>query len=1180
MAREKKFLTCDGNQAAAHVAYMFSEMAAIYPITPSSPMAENVDEWSAAGRKNLFGETVKLVEMQSEAGAAGAVHGALQAGALTTTFTASQGLLLMIPNMYKIAGELLPGVFHVTARTLATHALSIFGDHSDIYACRQTGFAMLCSSSVQEAMDLAGVAHLSAIKGRVPFMHFFDGFRTSHEIQKIEALSNEDFEGLIDKDALKAFKDNALNPDHPVTRGTAQNPDVFFQASEANNKFYDAIPDIVNDYMQKVGQITGRTHKPFEYYGAPDAENVIIAMGSVNDTIKEVIDYLAKKGEKLGLVTVHLYRPFSAKYFLNVLPKSVKRICVLDRTKECGATGDPLYLDVVEVVNEECSCKDKPMIIGGRYGLSSKDTTPAQILSVYENLKAKEPKNKFTVGIVDDVTNLSLPMLDEVSMATKGTFEAKFYGLGADGTVGANKNSIKIIGNNTDKYCQAYFAYDSKKSGGFTCSHLRFGDNPIRSPYLVTTPDFVACHVFSYLRQYEVLKGIKENGTFLLNSMYDAEETVKHLPVKIKKILAQKNINFYIINATKIAEEIGLGNRTNTILQSAFFKIASVIPYDLAVTQMKKAIEKSYGKKGENIVKMNYAAVDRGGDVTKVEVKKEWLNEDEKKDACVNNHPAFIKNVVDVINAQEGDTLPVSAFVGKENGTFPSGTSKYEKRGIASHVPMWNANNCIQCNQCSLVCPHAAIRPFLISTKEMNELKGVETIKANGKEFEGLQFRVQIDPLDCTGCGNCVDVCPAKTKALEMKPIAERQEDVKLWDTMIEKVSNKANLTDITKSIKNSQFSQPLFEFSGACAGCGETPYIKLITQLFGSRMMVANATGCSSIYGGSCPSMPYTTNEEGRGPAWANSLFEDNAEFGLGMAVATRKMRDRVEELMRKGLTCTCCSDEQKVLFQLWIDNRENAEITEKVYKQLIPLCEKCSCDTCKAIIENKQYIIKKSQWIFGGDGWGYDIGYGGLDHVIASGENVNILVVDTEVYSNTGGQASKATPMGAIAKFAASGKRVRKKDLGMIATTYGYVYVAQVSIGANPSQYIKALKEAEAYNGPSLIIAYAPCINHGIKAGMGKTQAEQKKAVECGYWQLWRYNPELAKEGKNPFSLDSQEPNWDNFQPFIDGEVRYNSLKKAFPEQAAELFNAAEENAKWRYASYKRMSTMDWNK
>ncbi|MCH3924294.1 MAG: pyruvate:ferredoxin (flavodoxin) oxidoreductase [Bacteroidales bacterium] len=1180
MAREKKFLTCDGNQAAAHVAYMFSEMAAIYPITPSSPMAENVDEWSAAGRKNLFGETVKLVEMQSEAGAAGAVHGALQAGALTTTFTASQGLLLMIPNMYKIAGELLPGVFHVTARTLATHALSIFGDHSDIYACRQTGFAMLCSSSVQEAMDLAGVAHLSAIKGRVPFMHFFDGFRTSHEIQKIEALSNEDFDGLIDKDALKAFKDNALNPDHPVTRGTAQNPDVFFQASEASNKFYDAIPDIVNDYMQKVGQVTGRVHKPFEYYGAEDAENIIIAMGSVNDTIKEVIDYLAKKGEKLGLVTVHLYRPFSAKYFLNVLPKSVKRICVLDRTKECGATGDPLYLDVVEVVNNECSCKEKPMVIGGRYGLSSKDTTPAQILSVYENLKAKQPKNKFTVGIVDDVTNLSLPMLDEVSMATKGTFEAKFYGLGADGTVGANKNSIKIIGNNTDKYCQAYFAYDSKKSGGFTCSHLRFGDNPIRSPYLVTTPDFVACHVFSYLRQYEVLKGIKENGTFLLNSMFDAQETVKHLPVKIKKILAQKNINFYIINATKIAEEIGLGNRTNTILQSAFFKIASVIPYDLAVTQMKKAIEKSYGKKGENIVKMNYAAVDRGGDVTKVEVKKEWLNEDEKKDACVNNHPAFIKNVVDVINAQEGDTLPVSAFVGKENGTFPSGTSKYEKRGIASHVPMWNANNCIQCNQCSLVCPHAAIRPFLINEKEMNELKGVQTIKANGKEFEGLQFRVQIDPLDCTGCGNCVDVCPAKTKALEMKPITERQEDIKLWDAMIEKVSNKANLTDITKSIKNSQFSKPLFEFSGACAGCGETPYIKLITQLFGSRMMVANATGCSSIYGGSCPSMPYTTNEEGRGPAWANSLFEDNAEFGLGMAVATRKMRDRVEDLMRKGLTCSCCSDEQKVLFQLWIDNRENAEITEKVYKELIPLCEKCSCDTCKAIIENKQYIIKKSQWIFGGDGWGYDIGYGGLDHVIASGENVNILVVDTEVYSNTGGQASKATPMGAIAKFAASGKRVRKKDLGMIATTYGYVYVAQVSIGANPSQYIKALKEAEAYDGPSLIIAYAPCINHGIKAGMGKTQAEQKKAVECGYWQLWRYNPELANEGKNPFSLDSQEPNWDNFQAFIDGEVRYNSLKKAFPEQAAELFNAAEENAKWRYASYKRMSTMDWNK
>lgn len=1177
MAKEKKFLTCDGNQAAAHVAYMFSECAAIYPITPSSPMAEYVDEWSANGRKNLFDETVKLVEMQSEAGASGAVHGSLQAGALTTTFTASQGLLLMIPNMYKIAGELLPAVFHVTARTIAAHALSIFGDHSDVYACRQTGFAMLASSSVQEAMDLAAVAHLSAIKGRVPFMHFFDGFRTSHEIQKIEALSNEDLLPLVDWQAIKRFKDNALNPEHPVTRGTAQNPDVFFQAREACNSFYNAIPDIVNEYMKQVGKITGRTHKPFEYYGAPDAENIIVAMGSISDTIKEVIDYLAGKGEKLGIVTVHLYRPFSSKYFFDVLPKSVKRICVLDRTKEAGATGDPLYLDVVEMFN---GCQNKPMIIGGRYGLSSKDTTPAQMIAVFENLKKAQPKNKFTVGIVDDVTNLSLTVGEEISMATAGTFEAKFYGLGADGTVGANKNSIKIIGNNTNKYCQAYFSYDSKKSGGFTCSHLRFGDNVIRSPYLVTTPDFVACHVFSYLRQYEVLKGIKNGGTFLLNSMYDEKETVEHLPAKVKKILAANNINFYIINATKIAEEIGLGNRTNTILQSAFFKIANVIPYDLAVEKMKEAIVKSYGKKGENIVNMNYAAVDRGGDVCKIEVKKEWLEADESKDVKANNHPEFIKNVVDVINAQEGDCLPVSAFVGREDGTFPAGTAKYEKRGIASFVPKWTASNCIQCNQCALVCPHAAIRPFLIDEKEEKLLpSGTQTVKANGKEFEGLKFRMQVSPLDCTGCGNCADVCPAKTKALEMVPMREDNEDKELWDLISEKVTNKSELTDVSKNIKNSQFAQPLFEFSGACAGCGETPYIKLISQLFGTRMMVANATGCSSIYSASCPSMPYTTDANGRGPAWANSLFEDNAEFGLGMATATRKMRDRVESLMRKGLECEKCSAEEKALFKQWIDNREDAKSTQEVYDKLVPMLQKCSCETCERIYENRQFIVKKSQWIIGGDGWGYDIGYGGLDHVIASGENVNILVVDTEVYSNTGGQSSKATPIGAVAKFAASGKRVKKKDLGMIATTYGYVYVAQVSIGANPAQYIKALREAEAYDGPSLIIAYAPCINHGIKAGMGKTQAEQKKAVECGYWHLWRYNPELAKQGQNPFSLDSKEPDWSKFQAFIDGEVRYNSLKKAFPEEAAELFKASEVNAKWRYNSYKRMAEMNWN-
>ena len=1176
MAKEKKFLTCDGNQAAAHIAYMFSECAAIYPITPSSPMAENVDEWAANGRQNIFGEDVKLVEMQSEAGAAGALHGSLQAGALSTTFTASQGLLLMIPNMYKIAGELLPGVLHVTARTVASQALSIFGDHSDVYACRQTGFAMLASGSVQEVMDLAGIAHLSAIKSRVPFLHFFDGFRTSHEIQKIEALSNDDMLSLLDKDALRAFRQRALNPENPVTRGTAQNPDVFFQAREASNPYYDAVADIVADYMDKVSAITGRTYKPFEYYGAKDAENILVAMGSITDTIKETIDYMNAKGEKVGLIICHLYRPFSSKYFFDVLPESVKKICVLDRTKEPGANGEPLYLDVVELFNNK---ENRPMIIGGRYGLSSKDTTPSQIISVYNNLKSNQPKNQFTIGIVDDVTFHSLELLPEISMAQAGTFEAKFYGLGADGTVGANKNSIKIIGDNTDKYCQAYFAYDSKKSGGFTCSHLRFGDTPIRSPYLVTTPDFVACHVFPYLTMYDVLKGIKENGTFLLNSMYNAEDTVKHLPNKIKRILAEKKINFYIINATEIAEEIGLGNRTNTILQSAFFKIANVIPYELAVTQMKKAIEKSYGKKGEDIVKMNYAAVDRGGDITKVEVDSSWKSLVDEKHDSINNRPDFIKNVVDVINAQDGDDLPVSAFTGREDGTFPAGTSQYEKRGIATAVPTWISENCIQCNQCSYVCPHAAIRPFLIDEKEMANLpNSTSTLKAIGKEYEGLQFRIQVSPLDCTGCGNCVDVCPAKTKALELKPLIEQDEEIARWNHISENVTYKSYLVDRDKNIKSSQFAKPLFEFSGACAGCGETPYIKLITQLFGERMMVANATGCSSIYGGSCPSMPYTVNEDGHGPAWANSLFEDNAEFGLGMHIGVTKLRDRIEKLMREGLSCSTCSDKEKELFQKWIDNRENSKITKEIYDSLLPLLEKCGCDICKEIYDLKHYIVKKSQWIFGGDGWAYDIGYGGLDHVLASGENVNILVMDTEVYSNTGGQASKATPVGAIAKFAAAGKRIRKKDLGMIATTYGYVYVAQVSMGANQAQYLKAIKEAEAYDGPSLIIAYSPCINHGLKSGMGKTQEEGKRAVECGYWHLWRYNPALAEQGQNPFVIDSKEPQWDKFQDFILGEVRYNSLKKAFPAEADELFASAEENAKWRYNSYLRMSGQDW--
>lgn len=1176
MAKEKKFLTCDGNQAAAHIAYMFSECAAIYPITPSSPMAENVDEWAANGRQNIFGEDVKLVEMQSEAGAAGALHGSLQAGALSTTFTASQGLLLMIPNMYKIAGELLPGVLHVTARTVASQALSIFGDHSDVYACRQTGFAMLASGSVQEVMDLAGIAHLSAIKSRVPFLHFFDGFRTSHEIQKIEALSNDDMLSLLDKDALRAFRQRALNPENPVTRGTAQNPDVFFQAREASNPYYDAVADIVADYMDKVSAITGRTYKPFEYYGAKDAENILVAMGSITDTIKETIDYMNAKGEKVGLVICHLYRPFSSKYFFDVLPESVKKICVLDRTKEPGANGEPLYLDVVELFNNK---ENRPMIIGGRYGLSSKDTTPSQIISVYNNLKSNQPKNQFTIGIVDDVTFHSLELLPEISMAQQGTFEAKFYGLGADGTVGANKNSIKIIGDNTNKYCQAYFAYDSKKSGGFTCSHLRFGDTPIRSPYLVTTPDFVACHVFPYLTMYDVLKGIKENGTFLLNSMYNAEDTVKHLPNKIKRILAEKKINFYIINATEIAEEIGLGNRTNTILQSAFFKIANVIPYELAVTQMKKAIDKSYGNKGEDIVKMNYAAVDRGGDITKVKVDSSWTSLVDEKHDSINNRPDFIKNVVDVINAQDGDDLPVSAFTGREDGTFPAGTSQYEKRGIATAVPTWISENCIQCNQCSYVCPHAAIRPFLIDEKEMANLpNSTSTLKAIGKEYEGLQFRIQVSPLDCTGCGNCIDVCPAKTKALELKPLIEQDEEIARWNHISENVTYKSHLVDREKNIKSSQFAKPLFEFSGACAGCGETPYIKLITQLFGERMMVANATGCSSIYGGSCPSMPYTVNEDGHGPAWANSLFEDNAEFGLGMHIGVTKLRDRIEKLMREGLSCSTCSDKEKELFQKWIDNRENSKITKEVYDSLLPLLEKCGCDICKEIYDIKHYIVKKSQWIFGGDGWAYDIGYGGLDHVLASGENVNILVMDTEVYSNTGGQASKATPVGAIAKFAASGKRIRKKDLGMIATTYGYVYVAQVSMGANQAQYLKAIKEAEAYDGPSLIIAYSPCINHGLKSGMGKTQEEGKRAVECGYWHLWRYNPALAEQGQNPFVMDSKEPQWDKFQDFILGEVRYNSLKKAFPAEADELFASAEENAKWRYNSYLRMSGQDW--
>jgi len=1176
MAKDKKFLTCDGNQAAAHIAYMFSEVAAIYPITPSSTMAEYVDEWAAAGRKNIFDETVLVEEMQSEAGAAGAVHGSLQAGALTTTFTASQGLLLMIPNMYKIAGELLPTVFHVTARALAAQALSIFGDHQDVMAARQTGFAMLMTGSVQEVMDLAGVAHLATLKSRVPFMHIFDGFRTSHEIQKIESLSNEDLAQFIDMDSLNAFRGRALNPENPVARGTAQNPDIYFQSREAANPFYEAVPAIVEEYMEKLSTVTGRKYNLFDYYGAPDADRVIVAMGSVTEAIRETIDYLAGKGEKVGLVAVHLYRPFSAKHLRAAVPSTVKRIAVLDRTKEPGAPGEPLYLDIKDSFYGQ---PNAPIIVGGRYGLSSKDTTPAQILAVYENLAMNESRNDFTIGIVDDVTFKSLPKKAEIVLEN-GPYEAKFYGLGADGTVGANKNSIKIIGDNTNKYCQAYFAYDSKKSGGFTCSHLRFGNLPIRSTYLVNTPDFVACHVPAYLRLYDVTRGLKKNGTFLLNSIWSAEETKKHLPDYVKAYLAKNNISLYIIDATEIAQQIGLGNRTNTILQSAFFKITGVIPYELAVEQMKKFIVKSYGKKGEKVVNMNNAAVDRGSEITKVEIPAEWANIDAQFQLEHGEAPDFIKNLVRPINAQLGDDLPVSVFKGREDGTWEQGTAAYEKRGVAARVPVWKAENCIQCNQCAYVCPHAAIRPFVLDAVEQAKAPQFTTLKTNGKQFEGTQFRIQVDVLDCMGCDNCANNCPGNKngKALEMVDLESQLPEQANWDFLTKEVTSKAHLVDLKTNVKNSQFATPLFEFSGACAGCGETPYIKLISQLFGDRQMVANATGCTSIYSGSAPSTPYTKNEKGHGPAWANSLFEDNAEFGFGMAIAVRKMRDRLEALMIEGQASDCCSDELKALFAEWVANRDNADATVALVDKIVPLVEVCDCDICKHITELKQYIVKKSQWIIGGDGWAYDIGYGGLDHVISTGENVNILVVDTEVYSNTGGQASKSTPVGAVAKFAASGKRVRKKDLGLMATTYGYVYVAQIAMGANQAQTLKAIREAEAYNGPSLIIAYAPCINHGMITGMSQTQAEQAKAVACGYWHLWRYNPEMEAEGKNPFSLDSKEPQWDKFQDFLKGEVRYTSLMKQFPAEAAELFVAAENNAKWRYNSYRRLAAESW--
>jgi pyruvate-ferredoxin/flavodoxin oxidoreductase len=1168
----KKLKTMDGNQAAAYVSYAFTDVAAIYPITPSSPMAENVDEWAAHGQKNMFGQEVRVVELQSEAGAAGTVHGSLQAGALTTTYTASQGLLLMIPNMYKIAGELLPSVFHVSARAVAGHALSIFGDHSDVYATRQTGFAMLAAGSVQEVMDLAGVAHLATIKSRVPFVHFFDGFRTSHELQKVEVIDYADFDKLVDKEAIKDFRNRALNPSSPVLRGTAQNPDVYFQAKEASNRFYDAVPAIVEDYMKEISKVTGRTYNLFDYHGAKDADRVIIAMGSVTDTAEEVVDYLVEKGEKVGLLKVRLYRPFSIKHFLNALPKTVKRIAVLDRAKEPGATGEPLYLDVVSAYKGD---KEAPIIVGGRYGLGSKDTVPSQIASVYANLALNEPKNNFTIGINDDVTYLSLPVAKKINTTPKSTVSCKFWGLGSDGTVGANKNAIKIIGDHTDMYAQAYFAYDSKKSGGITVSHLRFGKSPIKSTYLVSDADFVACHNQSYVDKYDIVSDVKKGGTFLLNTGWTVEEMEERLPGQMKRYIANNDVKFYTIDAVKIAQELGLGGRTNMILMSAFFKISNIIPIDDAVKYMKDAVLKSYGKKGEKVVNMNNAAVDKGiENIVEVKVPATWkeavdLPKEDKK------YPEFITNVVEVMNAQQGDSLPVSTFVGIEDGTWQQGTARYEKRGIAVEVPEWNIDNCIQCNQCSYVCPHAAIRPFLVNEEEQkNAPEGFETKKAVGKGLDGITFRIQVSPYDCAGCGNCAQVCPSKEKALVMKPIDTQMNQAVNWEYAT-KLSVKE--TPFNKySVKGSQFNMPYLEFSGACPGCGETPYMKLITQLFGDRMMVANATGCSSIWGGSAPATPYCMDCNGNGPAWANSLFEDNAEFGFGMYIATRHMRERIEELLKQLLESDAC-DCVKEAAQNWLDNKNNGETTREASEQLL---EKLGCceknDIVNELLDKKNYFVKTSQWISGGDGWAYDIGYGGLDHVLASGEDVNVIVYDTEVYSNTGGQASKSTPTAAVAKFAAAGKKVKKKDLGMMAMSYGYVYVAQVAMGADQNQFIKAVKEAEAYDGPSLIIAYAPCINHGIRTGMGTTQLQEKKAVEAGYWHLYRYNPMLAEEGKNPFVLDSKEPTG-SFKDFLASETRYTSLKVTFPELADDLFEKTEKDAKLRYQTYKKLSEQE---
>ncbi|HDK7138055.1 TPA: pyruvate:ferredoxin (flavodoxin) oxidoreductase [Clostridium botulinum] len=1189
----RRMKTMDGNTAAAYISYAFTDVAAIYPITPSSPMAEHVDEWVAQGKKNIFGQPVKVMEMQSEAGAAGAVHGSLQAGALTTTYTASQGLLLMIPNMYKIAGELLPGVFHVSARALAANSLNIFGDHQDVMAARQTGLALLAESSVQQVMDLSAVAHLAAIEGRVPFINFFDGFRTSHEIQKVEVLEYDELENLVDMDGVKAFRRRALNPDHPVIRGTAQNPDIYFQEREVSNNYYERLPEIVEKYMGEISKLTGREYHLFNYYGAEDAERLIIAMGSACDTVEEVVDYLMAKGEKVGLLTVHLYRPFSLEHFFKYIPKTVKNIAVLDRTKEPGALAEPLYLDVK---NAFYGKEWQPTIVGGRYGLGSKEVYPSHILSVFENLKKDEPKDGFTIGIVDDVTNTSLEESEAINTTPAGTTACKFWGLGSDGTVGANKSAIKIIGDHTDMYAQGYFAYDSKKSGGITISHLRFGKSPIQSPYLINQADFVACHNQSYVYKYNVLEGLKKGGRFLLNTIWTPEEVEEHLPASMKKYIAENDIEFYTLNAVKIAQGIGLGGRINMICQAAFFKIANIIPVEDAVKYLKDAVVTNYGKKGQKIIDMNNAAIDEGVNaIVKIEVPASWKNA-KCEGACeAKENPEFIKNIVEPMNRQEGDKLPVSAFKGMEDGTFPSGTAAYEKRGIAINVPEWQLDKCIQCNQCSYVCPHAVIRPVLLTDEEVkNAPEGFKSKPAVGAKE--LNFTMAISPYDCTGCGNCADVCPAKEKALIMKPFDSQLEESKKWDYAI-KVSPKANPMK-KNSVKGSQFEQPLLEFSGACAGCGETPYAKLVTQLFGDRMMIANATGCSSIWGASAPSTPYTTNHKGYGPAWANSLFEDNAEFGMGMYLGVKQIRDKVtedvkavlgfksaeelqscaigtEDCSEKDMTGTVISGELRAALEDWLNNKDLGEGTRERADKVIELVgkEKGSDKFLNEIYENKDFLVKRSHWIFGGDGWAYDIGYGGVDHVLASGEDVNILVFDTEVYSNTGGQSSKATPTAAIAKFAASGKKTKKKDLGAMAMTYGYVYVAQIAMGADKNQTLKAIAEAEAYPGPSLIIAYAPCINHGLKAGMGCSQLEEKKAVDCGYWGLYRFNPELKEAGKNPFSLDSKEPTA-NFKDFLMGEVRYASLAKQFPQDAEALFAKTEQDAKERLANYKKLA------